>query len=342
MVYSDLYMRIKDYITNNIYKGIYKEGEKIPSERVMAETLGVSRVTIRKSLSELEKEGLLEREVGSGTKIYFNNKGHAEELDAVCLVAKARNPFFAEFIAELQRVLDEEDILLIYVQKSKKESIEDCIFRLYQRGLHNAIIWPGDEIINLEKIKRLRGIGMNMCFFDTEIGAPYGDCIYMDNDNAIKSLIKFADKKGAKGLYLGWDNEGMFSVQKREQAVAANSKKRIEMMALGWNNKEKIEEEIKKAFRLIDVGNFGEYIICGDGEIGLAVSRVAKEIKNFNARLFSIDEFELAKDYEVTTIRQDFKASALLAYKSINEQCENSKKWKANTYRIKGIPIERY
>lgn len=43
------------------------EGGRLPSERELSERLGVARETLRRSLRELEKEGLLQRKQGAGT-----------------------------------------------------------------------------------------------------------------------------------------------------------------------------------------------------------------------------------------------------------------------------------
>ena len=41
---KSLYRDVKNKICRMIYKDIYKDGENIPSERKLAENLGVSRV----------------------------------------------------------------------------------------------------------------------------------------------------------------------------------------------------------------------------------------------------------------------------------------------------------
>lgn len=52
--------------------GVYKPGEKLPTEDNLAKSLGVSRVTIRSALSNLETLGFIQRIHGSGT--YVSNK----------------------------------------------------------------------------------------------------------------------------------------------------------------------------------------------------------------------------------------------------------------------------
>jgi GntR family transcriptional regulator len=52
-----------------ILSGKLKPESKIQSEREFSEDLGVSRMTVRKALTELVNEGLLERKHGSGTYV---------------------------------------------------------------------------------------------------------------------------------------------------------------------------------------------------------------------------------------------------------------------------------
>lgn len=50
-----------------ILEGELSPGEKIPSERELAEHLGVSRASVRDALRELENRGLIDRRPGRGT-----------------------------------------------------------------------------------------------------------------------------------------------------------------------------------------------------------------------------------------------------------------------------------
>ncbi|HVM71950.1 MAG TPA: GntR family transcriptional regulator [Anaerolineales bacterium] len=64
-----LYSRIQEYIAELILSGKLTPETKIQSEREFSEDLGVSRMTVRKALTELVNEGLLERRHGSGTYV---------------------------------------------------------------------------------------------------------------------------------------------------------------------------------------------------------------------------------------------------------------------------------
>ena len=61
------YIRIHDEIKHQIETGVFEVGQRLPSERVMAEQFGVSRMTLRQAVTSLVEEGILTRYVGSGT-----------------------------------------------------------------------------------------------------------------------------------------------------------------------------------------------------------------------------------------------------------------------------------
>ena len=64
-----LYLQISEMLIRDIAAGHLAHGSRLPPERDMARTLGTSVGTLRKSLAELEKRGLLERRQGSGNYV---------------------------------------------------------------------------------------------------------------------------------------------------------------------------------------------------------------------------------------------------------------------------------
>ncbi|MEG0741338.1 MAG: GntR family transcriptional regulator [Clostridia bacterium] len=64
---SPLYQQLMTRLKNDIVAGAYPAGGRIPSEQLLCETYGVSRVTVRKAMLDLVQEGLLVRRQGKGT-----------------------------------------------------------------------------------------------------------------------------------------------------------------------------------------------------------------------------------------------------------------------------------
>ena len=66
---SPLYMQLAQKIAQAIRDGRYQSDEALPSERVMSESLKLSRVTARKAIDQLVEQGLVVRKRGSGNYI---------------------------------------------------------------------------------------------------------------------------------------------------------------------------------------------------------------------------------------------------------------------------------
>jgi len=62
-----LYKQVSHILTNELQNGVLKVGDKIPSELVLMDIYGVSRITIRAAIAELVDDGLLVRSQGKGT-----------------------------------------------------------------------------------------------------------------------------------------------------------------------------------------------------------------------------------------------------------------------------------
>jgi GntR family transcriptional regulator len=64
LVYSDMY----DKIMNKYYE----EDDILPSESKLQEQYGVSRITVRRAMEELQQLGLIEKQPGIGTRVISN------------------------------------------------------------------------------------------------------------------------------------------------------------------------------------------------------------------------------------------------------------------------------
>ena len=70
-----------------IRSGFYVNGDQLPAERELAERFDTARSTIRKVLFNLEADGLIERRVGSGTFVRYEDVAISVALDIVSQVS---------------------------------------------------------------------------------------------------------------------------------------------------------------------------------------------------------------------------------------------------------------
>jgi GntR family transcriptional regulator, arabinose operon transcriptional repressor len=60
---------VKRSVRRDILRGRFRPNDKLPSETVLAEQFGTSRLTMHRALRELAEEGLLRRRTSSGTRV---------------------------------------------------------------------------------------------------------------------------------------------------------------------------------------------------------------------------------------------------------------------------------
>ena len=68
------YIKVQKELRKKIIKGDYNVGDLLPSENKLSEQYGLSRMTIRHALKDLENEGLISKRQGKGSVVEFKQK----------------------------------------------------------------------------------------------------------------------------------------------------------------------------------------------------------------------------------------------------------------------------
>jgi len=100
-----VYEQVIEQIQNNIMEGLFKKGDKLPSERELSEKMGVSRTSIREALRVLETMGVIESRQGEGNFICSNIEKSL--LQPLSMMFKLNNGSFSD-IYELRSILEIE------------------------------------------------------------------------------------------------------------------------------------------------------------------------------------------------------------------------------------------
>lgn len=110
--------QIVEYIEQCIIKGELKSGDKLPSERVFAETLGVSRIPLREALRSLSQLGLVETKHGQGTFIRDANNSFLTRKLATYMYSSETSVFE---ILQFRQILESECAKIAATSASKEE-----------------------------------------------------------------------------------------------------------------------------------------------------------------------------------------------------------------------------
>lgn len=133
---------VVDQITGLIASGVYPVGEKLPSERDLAERLGVSRTLVRESFRILESIGLVQVRPGVGAIVTANGP---QTIDIATYVLN--HPAEVLEVLEVREVLDARAAELAAQRITEKELA--ALERLIE--LQRAAVAAGDT----EEMSRL-------------------------------------------------------------------------------------------------------------------------------------------------------------------------------------------
>lgn len=130
-----LYLQLKEELIKKIDNQIYKEHEMLPSERKLCEMYDLSRITVRQSLQELEREGYIYRLHGKGTFVTpksYNQKlvkmySFTEEMKKIGKIPTTKVLSFSEIAIDQQ-----------LASKMNLEPFED-VFRIVRLRLADDI-----------------------------------------------------------------------------------------------------------------------------------------------------------------------------------------------------------
>lgn len=116
-----VYEQVIEQIQNNIMEGIFKKGDKLPSERELSEKMGVSRTSIREALRVLETMGVVESRQGEGNFICSNIEKSL--LQPLSMMFKLNNGSFSD-IYELRSILEIECARLLAIRATDMDCRE--------------------------------------------------------------------------------------------------------------------------------------------------------------------------------------------------------------------------
>ncbi|MEW6549637.1 MAG: GntR family transcriptional regulator [Spirochaetota bacterium] len=86
-----LYEQLKLIVLHDIEVGVYKHGQRLPSEMELSARYQVSRITVRRTISELAKDGYLISQQGKGTFVNYI-KGEYKYLSFDSISDNTTNP----------------------------------------------------------------------------------------------------------------------------------------------------------------------------------------------------------------------------------------------------------
>ena len=125
---AKLSSQVAEQVQHLILSRDLKPGDRLPTEREMGETFGVSRTVIREAISTLEALGLVTSLAGSGTYVrMMEGKDASSSLNM--FIKSRQKPFSLDELMEVRCVLEIEMVKLAAERATKEEIhlLEECL-----------------------------------------------------------------------------------------------------------------------------------------------------------------------------------------------------------------------
>ncbi|MGZ9585119.1 GntR family transcriptional regulator [Paenibacillus marinisediminis] len=157
-----LYALIIEHIQRQIEEGKFLPHDQIPTEMELAEQFGVSRITTKRALVELERSGLIYRRRGSGS--YVKERQQSEQLDiqrtAELLPSKRIISIILPYMVEnghvgylkgISDLLESKGYYLsLHSSDWDAEKERELLIRLPKHGFDGIILYPLGSMHNLD------------------------------------------------------------------------------------------------------------------------------------------------------------------------------------------------
>lgn len=220
-VYEKLLLHIKE--------GVWKEGQKIYSERKLSELYQVSRVTVRTVISKLIEQKILEHKLNhSGTYVKKNIFFSVTDTPRfICVAIDNKTPAFATLLLEgIHKSLSKTGIQIVYCN-----TFFDTDFSVRQikqnlkQGALGLIFAPfmgkNSNIYNSEIIELTKKQNIPLVQVDRFVTSEYGSWIGADNKNGMKTLTHTLIERGGKRFLIICGYKTSSSLERLEGIIEA-------------------------------------------------------------------------------------------------------------------------
>lgn len=180
--------QIYETLCRHIDTGVWNELERLPSERALAEQMGVCRVTVARAVARLAEEGKVRRRRGSGT--FVSSRSEPKEKTTTgtvgLLIPFSHDEYAGRILKAVASELSDAGYQLLFHDTRadwRREATQ--ISRLRDRA-DGFLIFPADPTRTFEAYNELHDAGIPFVLVDRYC---YGcSCDYVVTDNFTASL----------------------------------------------------------------------------------------------------------------------------------------------------------
>jgi len=144
-----LYYQLETILREKIKSGEYRPGDAFPTEDQLVQSYQLSRITVRKAISALEKDGLIERKRGKGSRV-TEGQGHLEPMKLTGMI---------------------EDIIAMGV-KTKTKIITFDFVHIPKKVAEQLNLNEEEKALRIERVRMIKGlpISYTLSYVPSDLG----------------------------------------------------------------------------------------------------------------------------------------------------------------------------
>lgn len=334
---SAKYQLIIDFIKEEIRKDNIRKGDKILTEKELSDKFDVSRITSKRAIDDLVKEGIIERVRGKGsfylgevqesfeTTIEHSNK----KSKIVAMIFDINDSFGLQYIKGASKALSEKGYMLSpYFIKSQDKAEENMVIeKVKNRELDGIIFYPQNVNEEFHFIMKCKLHNIPLVSIDKTIDYFDVDSVVSDNFLGGYKIAETLIKKGHKRIAQVYSNypSMISSVMDRFKGIMqafADYDIPMETDKIFYNTSKAQQEETESSRYNVFLESLKDKcsaIIC---ENDVIAEGVKKRVDGFELTGFDNLKKSGLIDVNWITVEQDFETIGEEAAKLLLERIE--------------------
>ena len=279
------YIHVKNYILKCIRDGIYKPGDKIPTEDEIINTLGFSRSTVRNAIIQLEQEGYLYKIHGSGSFVKQTNiEG---PITIYALLYPSSKGIEKDLIYGMRLAVNDSSfknlhLILNKPGKNTQEliSILQSIDTTKQGGIIMIPVLDKKRSANrllASTVRKLENNNFTVVQIDRVIPEYDGNFIMSDHYRGAYNMVQYLIEMGHRNIAVIYEHPENSSIKERIRGVKnclqSNALKLTESNQIKLNSLEDIASKGNNLIRHLKRENITA-VFCFESEITLEVYKL--------------------------------------------------------------------
>ncbi len=363
-----LYLQIYKELVEGIENGQFGVGDRLPTEKELAEKYNVSRITSRKALDMLGENGYIDRTPGRGSYVKKHDSiippseeeyaGSNSRMLIGLILPDFGSSYGMDLLSGAEKAAAAHDLRFTFYRTYGQQALEeDAIGKLLEMGVDGLIIMPVHGQHYNTKILKLSLDGFPFVMIDRCLKGIPAPFIGSDNVEAAKKITDYVLDLGHKNIcFISPPEIDTSTIEDRiegfvkshaERGVPVNDSYRITDLVStvpGKNTKENIQDDIERIRTFLAANPEITCLFVIEYNLAILVVEAVKSLNKKVPEDYAVVCFDgpflQIGEYPFTHIRQNEMEMGSMAVKMLLEHIQGkmgNEKVYIETELVKGL-----